>query len=117
MILTILRAYFRRYYWVYLAVAAFFIGSALLTTRTVDAMAVTDRLEQTTCIVIDPGHGGEDGGATSCTGLTESRFNLEISLRLNDLFHLMGYDHMVEAEELEMRGYQTAIMEKMGLKV
>ena len=89
--MTLLRAYFRRYYWVYLAVAAFFIGSALLTTRTVDAMAVTDRLEQTTCVVIDPGHGGEDGGATSCTGLTESRFNLEISLRLNDLFHLMGY--------------------------
>lgn len=91
MTLTLLRAYFRRYYWVYLAVAVFFIGSALLTTRTVDAMAVTTRQEQTVCIVIDPGHGGEDGGATSCTGLTESRFNLEIALRLEDLFHLLGH--------------------------
>ena len=43
-------------------------------------------------IVIDAGHGGEDGGATSCTGILESRFNLEIALRLNDLFHLLGYE-------------------------
>lgn len=44
------------------------------------------------CIVLDPGHGGIDGGATSCTGVLESRLNLEISLRLNDLFHLLGYE-------------------------
>lgn len=42
-------------------------------------------------IVIDPGHGGLDGGATSCTGRLESSYNLEISLRLRDLFHLLGY--------------------------
>ena len=41
-------------------------------------------------IVIDAGHGGVDGGATSCTGVLESQFNLEIALRLNDLMHLMG---------------------------
>lgn len=44
------------------------------------------------CIIIDPGHGGEDGGAISCTGIPESTYNLEIALRLNDLFHLLGYD-------------------------
>lgn len=44
------------------------------------------------CIVIDPGHGGLDGGATSCTGVLESQLNLEISLRLNDLLHLLGYE-------------------------
>lgn len=43
------------------------------------------------CIVIDPGHGGEDGGATSCTGRMESNYNLEISRRLDDLMHLLGY--------------------------
>lgn len=43
-------------------------------------------------VVIDPGHGGIDGGATSCTGVLESQLNLEISLRLNDLFHLLGYE-------------------------
>ena len=43
-------------------------------------------------IVIDAGHGGIDGGATSCTGVLESQINLEIALRLEDLMHLLGYD-------------------------
>ena len=37
-------------------------------------------------------HYWEDGGATSCTGLVESTYNLDISLRLNDLLHLLGHD-------------------------
>lgn len=41
-------------------------------------------------VVIDPGHGLPDGGAISCTGARESDINLEISRRLNDLFHLFG---------------------------
>lgn len=42
------------------------------------------------CVVIDPGHGGEDGGAVSHSGLPESGYNLEISLRLNDMLNLLG---------------------------
>ena len=42
-------------------------------------------------IVIDAGHGGEDGGATSCTGRLESTYNLDISIRLEDLMQLLGY--------------------------
>ena len=41
-------------------------------------------------VVIDAGHGGEDGGATSCTGILESGINLEIALRLEDMLHLLG---------------------------
>lgn len=44
------------------------------------------------CIIIDAGHGGIDGGTTSCTGVTESNLNLEIALRLNDFLHLIGID-------------------------
>ena len=42
-------------------------------------------------VIVDPGHGGVDGGATSCTGVLESRFNLEIGLRLKDLLEFLGY--------------------------
>lgn len=42
------------------------------------------------CIVIDAGHGGIDGGATSYTGVLESKLNLDIALRLRDLMHLLG---------------------------
>lgn len=58
----------------------------------VTVIAENTPIDRERCIVIDPGHGGEDGGATSCTGKLESTYNLEISLRLNDLFHLLGYD-------------------------
>ena len=52
------------------------------------------------CIVIDPGHGGEDGGAVSITNLPESGYNLEIALRLQDMFHLLGYQtRMIRSED------------------
>lgn len=43
------------------------------------------------CILIDAGHGGEDGGATSCAGILESTYNLEIALRLEKVLQLLGY--------------------------
>ena len=60
--------------------------------RTVSVMVEAAPLKRGNCIIIDAGHGGEDGGATSCRGVLESTYNLEISLRLNDLLHLLGYD-------------------------
>lgn len=44
------------------------------------------------CIIIDAGHGGVDGGASSCTGKLESAYNLEISLKLRDLLHFLGFE-------------------------
>ena len=41
-------------------------------------------------IVLDPGHGGEDGGAVSANGVRESGLNLEISLRTRDLLRFLG---------------------------
>lgn len=61
-------------------------------SKAVTVIAENTPLNRKHCIVIDPGHGGEDGGAVSCTGLAESTYNLDISLRLNDLFHLLGYE-------------------------
>lgn len=49
-------------------------------------------VERAYTVIIDAGHGGIDGGATSCTGILESTFNLQIAMKLNDLLHLLGYD-------------------------
>lgn len=62
----------------------FGINTAVMTVNRVDSQNTT------TTIIIDPGHGLPDGGATSCTGVLESDLNLEIALRLNDLCHFMG---------------------------
>ena len=41
-------------------------------------------------VVIDPGHGGEDGGAVSPEGVAESQINLAVALRVNDLLRFAG---------------------------
>ena len=43
------------------------------------------------CILIDPGHGGMDGGATALDGTMEKHINLAIGRDLYDLFVLWGY--------------------------
>ena len=60
-------------------------------SATVTVFAEREEAERNFCIVIDPGHGGEDGGAVSCTGTPESTYNLDISRRLRDLLNLLGY--------------------------
>ena len=60
-------------------------------SRAVSVLALQDMRNGQHRIVIDPGHGGIDGGATSCTGKVESGYNLEIALRLRDLCHLLGH--------------------------
>lgn len=76
----------------YLLIIAAFLGVTFLSDRVVTAMVQTAPLTHNHVLVIDPGHGGMDGGATSCTGVLESQINLEIALRLDDLMHLLGYD-------------------------
>ena len=41
-------------------------------------------------VVIDAGHGGEDGGASSAAGLLEKDVNLSVSFALRDLFEAAG---------------------------
>ena len=42
-------------------------------------------------ILIDPGHGGFDGGAKSKSGVIEKDINLQISLKLKDALEQKGY--------------------------
>lgn len=70
---------------------AMFFGASTYKKAT-EVLAVTEALAGRRCIIIDAGHGGIDGGATSCSGVLESQINLDISLRFNDLLHLLGVD-------------------------
>lgn len=49
-------------------------------------------------IIIDPGHGGEDGGA-SANGILEKDINLAISVSLNSFFELSGYNSHLTRED------------------
>lgn len=76
----------------YLLAAILCIGAAQWGSEAVTTAVQTGAVQRSHTVVIDAGHGGIDGGATSCTGALESGINLQIALRLNDLLHLLGYD-------------------------
>ena len=70
-------------------------------------------------IIIDAGHGGEDGGATSCSGVLECEINLEIAKRLNDLLNFLGYQTiMIRTDDaaVHTEGYTIAQRKVSDLK-
>ncbi len=77
---------------IYGLILLFVILLSFVGSKTVTAFREVQRIENRRCVIIDAGHGGVDGGATSCSGVLESDINLQIALRLNDLFHLLGID-------------------------
>lgn len=98
---------------VYLVVITLFLAATVLGSKTVTAFAESRPVKRLHCVVIDPGHGGEDGGALSCTGIPESGINLEIALRLNDLFHLLGYEtRMIRTTDTAVYTTGTTIAQK-----
>lgn len=50
-------------------------------------------------IILDAGHGGEDGGAVSESGLVEKDVNLQIALTLQRLFLQSGFDVIMTRTE------------------
>ena len=65
------------------------------------------------CFIIDPGHGGVDGGAVSAAGKPESAYNLEISLRLRDMLHFFGYRTlMIRTEDISVYTKGETIAQK-----
>lgn len=103
-----------------LALKATYLATILLTltlttlgSRAVTVISQSLPPEREHCFIIDAGHGGVDGGATSCTGKLESAFNLEISLRLRDLLHFMGYQtRMIRTEDISVYTKGETIAQK-----
>lgn len=74
----------------YLLAVIICVGAAGWASKAVNTAVQTNPIEREYTVVIDAGHGGIDGGATSCTGVLESHINLEIAKKLDDLLHLLG---------------------------
>lgn len=77
---------------VYLLVLGCCLLLVVSGNKAITVVAENTPITERKSIIIDAGHGGEDGGATSCTGALESHINLEIALKLDDLLHLLGID-------------------------
>lgn len=87
-----MKKYIQQFWPLYIFVTALFLLVVGAGNRAAIAVWQRQPIIRKTVIVIDAGHGGEDGGATSRSGTLESQINLEIALRLNEICHLLGFD-------------------------
>ena len=102
-----------RWVWFYGLTIGVTLLTVLLGSRCVTVMAQREPPERKYRIVIDPGHGGEDGGAVSVSGQPESGYNLDISMRLQDLLHLLGYEtKMIRREDISVYTEGKSLAEK-----
>lgn len=54
-------------------------------------------------VIIDPGHGGEDGGAVAADGTVESGINLSVALKVEEMLFLMGQEtEMTRREDVSI---------------
>ena len=87
----------------YTLIVSIFLTATYWGSTATSAIAQMIPVERGYTVIIDAGHGGVDGGATSCTGKLESAFNLEIALRLNDLMHLLGiHTEMIRTTDISV---------------
>lgn len=79
------------------------IYSALLAVKqTLYKYAISSNIESSSVkVIIDAGHGGEDGGTQSASGVLEKDINLSIAKSLRDIFDFFGFDTVMTREEDE----------------
>ncbi len=53
-------------------------------------------------VIVDPGHGGMDGGAVSLTGSSESDVNWDTSVRIRDLLRFVGFQTVMTRDQREI---------------
>ena len=74
----------------YILIIVLLIAAACFTERSVTVLSENIYFDNRPTLVIDAGHGGVDGGATSVSGVLESNINLKIALKLSALVQLLG---------------------------
>ncbi len=64
-------------------------------------------------IIIDAGHGGEDGGAIADDGTVEKDLNLSVALKLNDILSVFGYKtHLIRTTDISVYTQGDTIRER-----
>lgn len=108
-----MKKYCLRFWPLYIGVTVIFLLLIAVGNTAVTVVTKSQPIIRSTMIVIDAGHGGEDGGATSCTGILESQLNLEIALKLNALCHLLGFEtKMIRTSDVSVYTEGTTISAK-----
>lgn len=73
-----------------------------------EAEPATAEAETTRVLIIDAGHGGEDGGAVTAGGVPESGINLSIAQKLEALAGLCGVESVMTRESQDINYPESA---------
>lgn len=100
--------------------SALLTGAALVATTALFALRqralplidpiLTDNLQSVNreteglTVILDPGHGGQDGGASGLDGTLEKDLNLQVALRTAAILQVMGYDVILTRDKDVMLG-------------
>lgn len=87
----------------FLTILSLIISVVFIFVIVIDLYSVNHIIDNTSSdfkptIIIDAGHGGEDSGAVSTDNILEKNLNLEISLKLRDLFVYSGFEVLLTRE-------------------
>jgi N-acetylmuramoyl-L-alanine amidase len=85
-----------------IGIVLFLISTLILSNRLMvyaEGSSYIETWQQQKIILLDPGHGGMDGGASSKDGLLEKNINLEIGLKTKELLENEGYKVLMTREE------------------
>lgn len=101
-------------YFAWIAAVAFMaVMGAVLLSRFGSAVAAWTAQTPNPTVIIDAGHGGEDGGAVSVSGIRESKLNLQVSLRLNDFLNLFGIEtKMIRTDDVSVSTEGNSIAQR-----
>lgn len=87
----------------YLIVALIFLFSVIFSIcYNKYSIIASKTLDNSFTVIIDAGHGGEDGGAVAPDGSLEKDFNLDIALKLEKILKLYGFRVIMTRTEDKM---------------
>ena len=75
-----------------------FVASSKISSK---ISAEINNSSNTKTVILDAGHGGEDGGAVGLNNIIEKDVNLKIALKLRDLLNISGYKVIMTREKDE----------------
>lgn len=87
---------------VFYLLAYMILGTIIINLKYISSEAYDRKIKvsnEKKIILIDPGHGGIDGGAVSKKGTIEKDINLKISLKLKKELEARGFDVVLTREE------------------
>lgn len=86
-----------------------FFSAEEIKTVTTDKLTRNDK----PTIIIDAGHGGEDGGAVAKDGTVEKDINLQIALKTNEILSVFGYQtHLIRDTDISVHSPDADTLRK-----